>query len=134
MSRTILIPSPDPLTILVPVWGVLWGVFGTATLATSRPASTSGIPTWGVYAFFIGLAVSCSLVLIGMWLRSINGVRIKLGANAALGSLCLCYAVWSVTALGIVRSFVLVSFLMTICVASFWQAHRLNDVLRPKEE
>jgi hypothetical protein len=38
-----------------------------------------------------------------------------------------------VQALGFVRSFVLVSFLLTICVASFWQARRLNVVLSPKE-
>lgn len=131
--RRIVIPRPDPLTVLVPVWATVWGLFGAATLDTSRPASSGGIPAWGVYAFFLGLAAFSVLLLLGMWLRSVRGLRIKLFANIALGSQFLWYSVWAVQALGLVRSFVLVSWLLTICVASFWQARRLNAVLSPKE-
>jgi len=132
-AAPILIPRPDPLTVLVPVWSALWGVFGAATYAVSRPASTGGIPAWGVYVFFVGLMLISVTLLVGMWLRSVLGLRIKVFANIALGGLCAWYSVWAMQALGIVRSFVLVSFLLTICVASFWQARRLNSVLSPKE-
>src|SRR5687767_14293835 len=133
MAPPILIPRPDPLTVLMPVWCVLWGVVGAVSYHTAPPASTNSIPAFGVYTFFIGLALCGLALLLGMWLRSVAGLKIKLGANVALGSLCLIYSGWSMQALGLVRPFVLVSFLLTICAASFWQARRLNAVLNPEE-
>lgn len=132
-TAPIVIPRPDPLTVLVPAWCVLWGVVGAVLYASAPPASTGGIPAIGVYILFAGLVASGGAILFGMWLHSVRGLRIKLGANVALGSLCLTYAGWAMQALGFVRPFVIVSWLFTIGVASFWQARRLNAVLNPKE-
>lgn len=129
----IVIPRPDPLTVLIPAWGVFWGVIGAARYASDPPASTGGIPAVGVYAFFVGLILAGGAILLGMALRSVAGVKIKRGANVALGLQCLIYSGWSVQALGLARPIVLVSWLLTISVASFWQARRLNAVLNPKE-
>jgi hypothetical protein len=131
-APVIVIPRPDPLTVLVPVWCVLWGVGGAALYHYAPPASTVGIPAVGVYILFVGLVVSGVALLYGMWLRSTRGLRIKRGANVALGSLCLVYSGWAVQALGFVRPFVIVSWLLTICVASFWQERRLKAALNPK--
>lgn len=133
MAAPIVIPRPDPLTVLVPAWCVFWGVTGAALYAAQPPASTGTIPALGVYVLFFGLIVGGLSLLIGMWLRSVNGLKIKRGANIALGSLCLIYSGWAVQALGLVRPIVIVSWLFTISVASFWQARRLNAVLNPKE-
>lgn len=132
-SAPIVIPRPDPLTVLVPAWCALWGVGGAVLYASAPPSTTGGIPPAGVYILFIGLAVSGLALLLGMWLRSVSGLKIKLGANVALGSLCLWYSGWAVQALGFVRPFVFVTWLLTIGVASFWNARRLNAVLNPKE-
>ena len=132
-AAPIIIPRPDPLTVLVPVWCVVWGVIGAALYAATPSAATGGIPAIGVYVFFVGLTLTGGAILLGMWLRSVNGLKIKLGANVALGSLCLVYSGWAVQALGLVRPFVIVSLLLTISVASFWQARRLNVALNPKE-
>lgn len=132
-AAPIVVPRPDPLTVLVPVWCVVWGVIGAALYASAPPATTGGIPAAGVYAFFVSLTLCCSALLLGMWLRSVAGLKLKLGANVALGLLCLVYSAWAVRALGIVRPFVIVSLLLTISVASFWQARRLNAALNPKE-
>lgn len=132
-TAPIVIPRPDPLTVLVPAWCVLWGVGGAVLYASAPPATTGGIPAVGVYIFFIGLALTGAALLLGMWRRDIRGLRIKLGANVALGSLCLTYSAWAVQALGFTRPFLVVSLLLTIGAASFWQARRLNAVLNPKE-
>lgn len=135
MSTTapIVIPRPDPLTVLVPVWCVVWGVIGAILYHSAPPATTEGIAPAGVYVLFAGLIACGSALLYGMWLRSVRGIRIKIGANVALGMLCLVYSGWAVQALGIVRPFVIVTWLLTICAASFWQARRLNVALNPKE-
>lgn len=133
MAAPIVVPRPDPLTVLVPAWCVFWGVTGAALYAAQPPASTGTIPAVGVYILFVGLVLGGSALLIGMWLRSVTGLKIKRGANVALGLLCLTYSSWAVQALGFVRPFLVVSWLMTISVASFWQARRLNAVLNPKE-
>lgn len=133
MSEQIIIPRPDPLTVLIPAWCVLWGVVGTAIYIVDPQATTGGIPPVGVYVLFAGLIVSGSALLYGMWLRSVQGLRIKRGANVALGSLCLVYSGWSVQALGFVRPFVIYSLLLVISAASFWQARRLRAALNPKE-
>ena len=132
-AAPILIPQPDPLTVLVPVWCVSWGVVGAALYASAPPATTGGIPPVAVYVLFAGLVLTGGGILLGMWMRNVKGLRIKLGANVALGLLCLIYAGWAVQALGFVRPFLVVSWLMTICASSFWQARRLNAVLSPKE-
>jgi hypothetical protein len=131
-AAPIVIPRPDPLTILVPTWAAFWGVVGAATLGLSRPATTEGIPTWGVYAFFIGLTLTSAWVLIAMRLRPRLGM--ELGGWIALGSWSSIYGVWALQALGLVRPLVVVSFLFTICVASFWQAWRLNAWLSQAKE
>lgn len=134
MTRApIVIPRPDPLTVLVPVWCVVWGVIGALLYAGRPPATTEGIPALGVYVFFTGLAMTGGALLLGMWMRSITGLKIKLGANVALGLLCLIYSVWSVRALGFTRPFLVWSLLLIIGAASFWQARRLNAVLNQKE-
>lgn len=133
MAAPIVIPRPDPLTVLVPGWCVFWGVVGAAMYATSPPATTGTIPALGVYVLFGGLIFGGLALLLGMALRSVVGLKIKRGANVALGSLCLVYSGWAVQALGLVRPIVFVSWLLTISVASFWQARRLNAVLNPKE-
>lgn len=133
MAAPIVIPRPDPLTVLVPAWCVFWGVVGSALYNSTPPASTGGIPPFAVYILFGGLIAGGLALLYGMWLRSVRGVKIKRGANVALGSLCLVYAGWSVQALGLVRPIVIVSWLLTISVASFWQARRLNAALNLKE-
>lgn len=132
-GASIVIPRPDPLTLLVPTWAVFWGVVGALQLHNAPPASTEAVPAFAAYVFFVGLAVTSAALLLGMALRSVRGVKIKLGANVTLGLLCLVYAGWAVQALGIARPIVLVSWLLTISVASFWQARRLNAVLNPKE-
>lgn len=132
-AAPIVIPRPDPLTVLVPVWCVSWGVVGAALYASSPPATTGGIPAVAVYVLFAGLVSTGVGILIGMWMRDVRGLRKQLGANVALGLLCLIYSAWAVQALGLARPFLVVSWLMTICVASFWQARRLNAVLNPKE-
>jgi hypothetical protein len=132
-AAPIVIPRPDPLTVLVPVWCVVWGVIGAALYLGAPSAATGGIPVLGVMVFFVGLALTGGAILCGMWLRSVLGLKIKLGANVALGLLCLVYSAWAVRALGITRPFVIVSLLLTISVASFWQARRLNAVLNPRE-
>jgi len=129
----IVIPRPDPLTILIPAWGIFWGIIGAARYAVAPPASSGTIPALGVYVFFAGFTASGLALLLGMFLRSVVGLKIKLGANMALGLLCLIYAGWTVQALGFVQPLVFVSWLLTISVASFWQARRLNAVLNPKE-
>jgi hypothetical protein len=131
-AAPIIIPRPDPLTVLVPVWCLVWGVVGAALYSSAPPATTGGIPAVGVYAFFAGLIVCGASLLYGMWLRSVRGLRIKRGANVALGSLCLIYSGWAVQALGLVRPFVIVSWLLTLCASSFWQARRLKAALNPK--
>lgn len=131
-AAPILIPRPDPLTVLVPVWSAFWGVVGAATLGLSKPATTEGIPAWGVYAFFIVLAVLSLWVLIGMRRRPRIGM--ELGGWVALGSWCSIYVGWAFQAFGPVRPLVVVSFLTMICVASFWQAWRLNAWLSQAKE
>lgn len=127
----IVIPRPDPLTVLVPAWSAFWGVVGAATLAVSKPASTGGIPAWGVYGFFVGLTLTSLWVLASMWR---GRLRWQIGGWIALGSWCFVYVWWTVQALGFVRPLVVVSFLLTICVASYWQARRLNAWLsQPKD-
>lgn len=132
-AAPIVIPRPDPLTVLVPAWCVFWGAVGAALYRAQPPATTGTIPALGVYVFFVGLVVGGCALLLGMWLRSVIGLKIKRGANVALGFLCLTYSGWAVQALGLVRPIVIVSWLLTISVASFWQARRLNAVLNPKE-
>lgn len=134
MSAPIVIPRPDPLTVLVPVWLAFWGVVGAALYASQPSATTASIPTAAAYVFFGGLVVTSAALLLGMWLRSAHGLQIKLGANVAQGLLCLVYAGWTMQALGLTRSIVFVSLMTTICVACFWQARRLNAVLRQLEE
>lgn len=132
-AAPIVIPRPDPLTVLVPCWCVLWGVVGAALYATQPPATTGTIPAVGVYILFAGLVVGGLALLLGMWMRSVAGLKLKRGANVALGLLCFTYSGWAVQALGLMRPFLVVSWLLTISVASFWQARRLNAVLNPKE-
>jgi hypothetical protein len=132
MAAPIIIPRPDPLTVLIPAWCVLWGVVGAAIYSVSPQATTGGIPAFGVYVLFGGLVFSGLALLYGMWLRSVRGLRIKRGANVALGSLCLIYAGWAIQALGFVRPFVIWSLLLVISAASFWQARRLKAALNPK--
>lgn len=127
----IIIHRPDPLTVLVPVWTGFWGVVGAATLGISRPATTAGIPTWGIYAFFLGLVLTSVWVLVAMKLRRVG---MQLGGWVALGSWTSIYALWTLQAFGPIRPLVVVSFLTMICVASFWQARRLNAVLSSAEE
>lgn len=122
-AAPIVIPRPDPLTVLVPVWSAFWGVFGAVTLNTSKPSATGGIPVWGVYGFFIGLALT-SLWVIGSMI--LGRLRWQVGAWIALGSWCFIYVTWTVQSLGLVRPAVVVSFLTMICGASYWQARRLN--------
>lgn len=133
MVAPIIIPRPDPLTVLIPAWCVLWGVVGAAIYSVAPPATTGGIPAAGVYVLFAGLIASGSALLYGVWLRSVRGLRAERGANVTLGSLCLIYSGWAVQALGFVRPFVIVSLLLTISAASFWQARRLRNALNPKE-
>lgn len=133
MNAPIVIPRPDPLTVLVPSWCVLFGVIGAVFYGSAPSASTGTIPAPGVYIFFAGLVLSGGALLYGMWLRSVRGLRIKRGANVALGALLLVYSGWSVQALGFTRPFLLYSLFLTISVASFWQARRLNQALNPKE-
>lgn len=132
-AAPILIPRPDPLTVLVPVWCVFWGVVGAALYRAQPPASTGTIPAVAVYVLFGGLVIGGVALLIGMWMRDVTGLKIKHGANVALGFLCLIYSGWAVQALGFVRPIIFVSWLLTISVASFWQARRLNAVLNPRE-
>lgn len=133
MTAPIIIPRPDPLTILIPVWCVVLGVVGAVFYPSTPPASTAGIPPVGVYVFLVGLVVCGNALLYGMWLRSVRGLRIKLGANVALGVLLLIYSGWAIQALGLVRPFTLISVFVTISVASFWNARRLHRALNPKE-
>lgn len=133
MAAPIVIPRPDPLTVLVPGWCVFWGATGAALYARQPPTTTGTIPAFGVYVLFAGLIVGGLALLFGMWMRSVTGLKIKRGANVALGSLCLTYAGWAVQALGFTRPLLVVSWLFTVSVASFWQARRLNAVLNPKE-
>lgn len=132
MTAPIVIPRPDPLTVLTPAWCVLLGVVGAVMYHNAPPASTGSIPTFSVYIFFGGMILSGASLLYGMWLRSVRGLRIKRGANVALGSLLMVYSGWTMQALGIVRPFYLVSIFLTISVASFWQARRLSAALNPK--
>jgi hypothetical protein len=129
----IVIPRPDPLTVLIPAWCALWGVVGAAIYTVAPQATTGSIPPVGVYVFFLGLAGSGGSILYGMWLRSVRGLRIKRGANVSLGWLCLVYSGWAIQALGFVRPFVIYSLLLVISAASFWQARRLRRALNPKE-
>lgn len=133
MSAPIVIPRPDPLTVLLPVWLAFWGVVGAALYTVQPSATTAAVPTAAAYVFFGGLIATSLALLLGMWLRSIRGLRIKLGANVAQGLLCVVYAGWSVQALGFARPIVFVSLMTTICVACFWQARRLNAVLSQLE-
>lgn len=119
----IVIPRPDPLTVLVPVWSALWGAIGAATLDASKPSATGGIPVWGVYGFFVGLSLTSAWVISAMWFKSL---RWQLGGWIALGSWCFIYLTWTIQALGLVRPLVVVSFLAMIWSASYWQAWRLN--------
>lgn len=128
-AAPIVLPRPDPLTVLVPAWGAFWGVVGAATLGALRPATTAGVPLWGVYAFFIGLALTSLWVLGSMWLRRIGWL---IGGWVALGSWSSIYIGWAIQALGLLRPMVVVSWLFVVCVASFWQALRLNAVLSRK--
>ena len=129
-AAPIVVPRPDPLTVLVPVWSAFWGVIGAATLDVSKPGATEGIPVWGVYGFFVGLAMTSAWVIVSM---ALGRLRWQVGGWIALGSWCFVYLTWTVQALGLIRPLVVVSFLMTICVASYWQARRLNAWLsQPK--
>lgn len=132
MPPLIVIPRPDPLTVLIPAWCVFWGLFGTVSYVIQPPPSTGGISPAGVYLFFGGLIACGSAILYGMWLHTVRGAQIQRGANVALGLLCLIYSGWSVQALGF-RATVLVSWLLTVAAASFWNAVRLNRALDPKE-
>jgi len=132
-ATQIVIPRPDPLTVLIPAWGVFWGVIIAARYTVAPPASTGGIPAPGVYTFCAGMIASGVAILIGMGLHSVVGLKIKRGANVALGLQCLIYSGWAIQALGFTQSLVIVSWLLTVSVASFWQARRLNAVLNPKE-
>ena len=84
MGAPIVIPRPDPLTVLVPAWCVFWGTVGAILFAAQPPATTTGIPAVAVYVLFAGLVASGSALLYGMWLRSVRGIRIKLGANGEI--------------------------------------------------
>lgn len=130
-AAPIIVPRPDPLTVLVPAWAAFWGLLGAATLGLSKPASTEGIPLWGVYAFFIGLVLTSLWVLGAMWRKRIGWL---IGGWVALGSWCTVYMGWALQALGFVRPLVVVSWLFTLCVASFWQAWRLNAGLSRAKE
>lgn len=133
MLPLILIPRPDPLTVLIPAWCVYWGATGIPLYIVRPTASSSTISPVGVYTFFIGLVLCGSALLYGLWHRNVKGLKVRRGANVTLGLLCLFYSGWTVQALGIVRPHLLVAWLLTVAVASFWDAFRLNRVLNPRE-
>ncbi len=131
MAAPVFIPRPDPLTVLVPVWGAVWGVAGAATLRFAPAADSAGIPRWGLYVFFLGLAFFSVMALLGMLRRNLGNLRTELWGQTGLGSICLCYSLWAVQAYGL-RGYIIETLLITICVASFWQARRLNAWLSSK--
>lgn len=134
MAAPIVIPRPDPLTRNVPVWGILWGIYGAVTAFLAPEDVSAAIPRWGVYGFFVGLFLTSSATLITMWPRTDLGVRWNIRAWTSLGSLCFTYAGWALQAFGLVRPFLIVSLLLVICVSSFQQARRLNAALSRPEE
>lgn len=133
MAAPVFIPRPDPLTVLVPVWGVLWGVVGAATAVLAPADVSAAIPDWGVYGFFVSLAITSALTLATLWPRHVRAVRWNLRAWLALGSVSLTYSGWATQAFGF-RGYVVISLLFVIAVASFWQARRLNVALSRSEE
>jgi hypothetical protein len=133
VAAPIVIPRPDPLTRNVPMWGVLWGVFGAVTAFLSPADVSAAIPRWGVYGFFIGLFLTSAATLITMWPKHVRGVRWNIRAWCALGSLCATYSGWSLQAFGL-RGFVVISLLLVICASSFEQARRLNAALSRSED
>jgi hypothetical protein len=131
-AAPILIPRPDPLTALVPVWGALWGVVGAATALLAPADVSAAIPRWGVYGFFLGMLLSSIAVLLTLRPKYVRAVRWSIRAWLALGSVTITYSGWAAYAFGL-RGYVVISLLLTIGVASFWQAWRLNTALNPKE-
>ena len=135
-AAPVFVPRPDPLTVLVPVWSAFLGVAGAVVTFLAPMGVSSAIPALGVYIFCagsLGSALAVLLSMLGARLGKPRAVEIQRGAWVALGSLDLVYAGWLTQAFGL-RAYVLTSLLMTICVASFWQARRLNAVLSRMED
>lgn len=133
VAAPIVLPRPDPLTVLVPVWGALWGVVGAATAFFAPADVSAAIPRWGVYGFFVSLAITSAATLLTLRPKHVRGVRVNIWAWISLGSVCLTYSGWAVQAFGL-RGHVVISLLSTIGMSSFWQAWRLNSALSLPED
>lgn len=129
----ILIPRPDPLTVLVPAWGASWGVVGAVTSFLAPEDVSAAIPKWGVLGFFVGLLVTSALTLMTLVPRDAKRLRRNVWAWLGLGSVSFTYSGWALMAFGL-KGYAVVSLLFIISVASFWQARRLNVALSRPEE
>lgn len=133
MQTPVFIPRPDPLTVLVPAWGVSWGVVGGLMAFLAPEDVSAAIPKWGVLGFFIGLFVTSASVLLSLRPKHVRAVTWNIRGWLALGSVCLTYSGWAAIAFQWV-GFWASSLLFTIAMASFWQARRLNVALSRPEE
>lgn len=107
------------------------GSFGAAVLHTVPPAAERVIPTWGLYLFFVMLALTSAVTLLGIIDDTVAGMNLRRGASIATAGLCVSFTGWTLSAAGI-TAYRSVIFLLTITVASLWQALRIHRALRPR--
>lgn len=108
------------------------GSVGASILHRVPPSAERIIPTWGVYLFFVTLALSSAAVLIGMALGTVGGLWLRYGGSIALAGLCGAFSAWTLSASGI-AAYRSVIFLGVIMIAALWQSRRIFRALRPRK-
>lgn len=123
----------EPFQAAILVAFALWGLTSLATLHRVSTSTTRTLPTWGIYLFFAGLAVSSITALVGIvyqvWRKEFIGFYIERAGLVALAGLCVAYSVWALAASG-ARAVAFALILTAIGAASLVRIRQIGSDLR----
>lgn len=123
----------EPFQTAILVAFALWGLTSLATLHSVSTSTTRTLPTWGIYLFFAGLAVSSVTALVGIvyqvWRKEFVGFYVERAGLVALTGLCGAYSVWALAASG-ARAIAFALILTAIGTASLVRIRRIRADLR----
>lgn len=123
----------EPYEVTMVFTTFLIGTTGAVLLPTVPPSAERVIPTWGLYLFFVLLALTSLVVLTGIALGTVTGLQIQRSGSLALAGLNFTFSAWTLSAAGI-AAYRSVIFLFMIMIASLWQARRIHRALRPRRK
>lgn len=109
------------------------GVAGALLLNRVPPAAERVIPTWGLYVFFVALALTSAAVLLGIAMGTARGLQLQRSGSIALAGLCFAFTAWTFSAAGL-TAYRSVIFLTMITTAALWQSRRIHRALRPRKD